>query len=128
MGRFDELAMDIEALKRGDHTGFKVMRFSSAPVPDFTPTEIRDIRKAAHLPQWLFAGCMGVSLKTVEAWEGGRSRPVGTARRMLALVREDPEFFHKTGMVVVTTADWCSPKAKSPVVRRIHCALPQQPD
>jgi putative transcriptional regulator len=32
---------------------------------------------------------MGVSVKTVEAWEKGTNKPIGTARRMLSLLQQD---------------------------------------
>ena len=38
----------------------------------------------------LFAGFMGVSTKTVEAWEAGRNMPDGPARRILAMLKVDP--------------------------------------
>jgi putative transcriptional regulator len=41
----------------------------------------------------MFAGSLGVSPKTVEAWENGRNKPEGTSRRLLEIVRDDPAFF-----------------------------------
>ena len=40
--------------------------------------------------QVLFAGLMGVSPKTVEAWEAGRNMPDGPARRILSMLKTDP--------------------------------------
>jgi putative transcriptional regulator len=37
----------------------------------------------AGMTQNVFAAYMGVSPKTVEAWEGGRTHPNGTAFRLL---------------------------------------------
>lgn len=60
------------------------------PVKEFEPSEIREIRMSLGLTQVDFAGFMGVSAKTVEAWESGRNKPIGPARRMLSLVQNDP--------------------------------------
>ena len=46
-----------------------------APVKEFNPSEIRTIRTEAGMTQTIFACYMGVSKKTVEAWEAGRSHP-----------------------------------------------------
>jgi len=42
---------------------------------------------------------MGVSVKTVEAWESGRNHPNGTACRMLALTRKDPDLPFTSGVL-----------------------------
>ena len=42
---------------------------------------------------------MGVSVKTVEAWEAGRNHPEGAACRLLALTKQDPQFPIKMGIV-----------------------------
>lgn len=41
------------------------------------------------MTQSTFAALMGVSPKTVEAWEAGTNIPLGTARRMLGLLQSD---------------------------------------
>ena len=63
---------------------------SISPVPNFDATEIRSIRNELGMTQVLFAGFMGVSTKTVEAWEAGRNMPDGPARRILSMLKADP--------------------------------------
>ncbi len=63
---------------------------SIEPVPEFEATEIKSIRNELGMTQVLFAGFMGVSTKTVEAWEAGRNMPDGPARRILAMLKVDP--------------------------------------
>jgi putative transcriptional regulator len=65
------------------------------PVDTFKTDEIKRIRKRTGLSQVMFAGSMGVSPKTVEAWENGRNKPEGASRRLLELVRDDPGFLQR---------------------------------
>ena len=77
----------------------KVDRYALASVPEFTPGDVKQIRVAANMTQWMFAAVIGVSKKSVEAWEGGRSKPDGAARRMLGLLQSDPMFADRMGLV-----------------------------
>ena len=72
------------------------------PVECFQPDEIRSIRNSTGLTQRIFAQYMGVSVKTVEAWEAGRNHPEGAACRLLALTRNDPAFPQKNGIIIST--------------------------
>ena len=108
MGRFDDALEDVRRFAKGDYRGFFVDTFMLRPVSDFTPAEIKAIRHAAKMPQCTFASCLGVSEKSIEAWEGGRSHPVGAARRLLELVKDDPEFFTKTGIYRRTHTDYAT--------------------
>ena len=73
---------------------------SVSPVPDFEATEIKSIRNALGMTQILFAGFMGVSSKTVEAWESGRNMPDGPARRILSMLKTDPSLPQRFNIVV----------------------------
>ena len=68
-------------------------------VETFTPQEIKRIRVNANMTQWMFASVIGVTQKSVEAWEGGRSRPDGAARRMIGLLSANPRFADEAGIV-----------------------------
>lgn len=50
---------------------------------------IESLRHTLNMTQSTFAALMGVSQKTVEAWEAGTNVPLGTARRMLGLLQSD---------------------------------------
>lgn len=63
---------------------------SITPLPEYDAHEIKSIRKAMGMTQTLFAGFMGVSPKTVEAWESGRNTPNGPAKRILSMLQKDP--------------------------------------
>ena len=73
---------------------------SVTPIEVFTASEIKEIRKNAGMTQVLFAKYLGVSLKTVEAWEAGRNQPNGTACRMLSITKKDPQFPKSSGIIL----------------------------
>jgi len=43
------------------------------------------------MTQKVFSDLLGVSVRTVEAWETGKSHPNGSARRLLQLIEQKPE-------------------------------------
>lgn len=67
---------------------------SVIPVKVYNAEEIQKIRKKTGLSQKLFASYMGVSLKTVEAWEAGTNHPSGTASRILSMMEMDAELIN----------------------------------
>ena len=56
------------------------------PVKTYTADDIKRIRKRTHTTQGFLANWLGVSKKTVQAWEAGRNLPNGTSARLLALL------------------------------------------
>jgi len=66
-----------------------------APLPEYEAREIKSIREKLNLSQNIFALTLGVSIKTIEAWEAGLSKPIGPARRMLELIEQDKTFMEK---------------------------------
>ena len=68
--------------------GARVTSLMIEPIPDYSKTEIKSLRQYAGMTQTVFAEFMGVSVKTVEAWEGGRSCPSGPSRRLMQLLGE----------------------------------------
>jgi len=69
------------------------------PLKTYKPQEIKAIRQSIGASQSLFAGIMGVSIKTVEAWEAGRNQPEGPSRRLLAMIQSDPQTVEKYSIV-----------------------------
>ena len=69
--------------------------YSIAPIPEYDAIEIKSIRNGLKMSQAIFAGILGVSLKTVESWESGHKSPGGPARRILYMVQIDPELPEK---------------------------------
>lgn len=48
------------------------------------------IRKKLNMTQSSFASILGVSARTVESWESGRTTPTPTAKKLLHLIETDP--------------------------------------
>ena len=70
-------------------------RLTIKPAETFTNDDIKRIRQQTGLSQAMFAGLLGVSPKTVEAWENDRNKPEGSSRRLLEIVRDDPGFIKR---------------------------------
>lgn len=105
MSRYNEIMQGLQealAFVSGDHSvNATVHKMSVATVPDgFTPDEIKEIRINAKMTQSVFASCIGVTKKAVEAWEGGRSKPDGAARRTLGLFKQNPRYADEVGIIV----------------------------
>ena len=99
MNVFESIMQGMEeavAYEKGEPTA-RAERMTVAPVPEVSAGEIKALRQSLHMTQSMFAEVLGVSHKTVEAWEKGTNTPAGTARRMLTLLQADhsiPEKYH----------------------------------
>lgn len=56
------------------------------PVKKYRPDEVKKIRNTVGMSQKIFASYLGVSDKTVEAWESGTNHPSGAASRLLNMI------------------------------------------
>lgn len=81
---------EAKAWKRGEEVPGLVVRERSLPEVDAAA-----VRKSLSLTQRAFASILGVSCRTVEAWESGRSNPTPTARKLLYLIQEDHSLISK---------------------------------
>lgn len=86
-----------EAIEDAQNKGKRLKRHKVTvePVKLYTPVEIRSIRLSTGMSQRLFAAYLGVSKKTVEAWESGVNSPSGPSSRLLSIVEQDKEFTRK---------------------------------
>ncbi len=77
-----------EAVEDAESANKKLKRrvVSVIPVKTYSAKEIQKIRKNTGFSQKLFASYMGVSDKTVEAWEAGTNHPSGAASRLLNMM------------------------------------------
>lgn len=99
---FDELMTGLNEaieIERGTLKGKKTT-YEIQPVKKYDNTQIKEIRTSVGMTQSLFADYMGVSSKTVEAWEKGINHPTGTACRLISMLEnktfESLPFIKKT--------------------------------
>ena len=87
---FDDLKEGLQEaidFEKGDGSA-KTVTFVIEPVKKYSNEDIKQIRKKSGMTQAVFANYMGVSSKTVEAWELGRTHPTGPAYRLLRILDE----------------------------------------
>ncbi len=99
---FDSIMKGLdEAVKyeKGELKKVKVNRVSITSVPCYHGQQIKLLREKQRMTQQLFASALGVSKKTVEAWEAGRNVPEGPAQRMLELMAKDKNLLERYAIV-----------------------------
>lgn len=69
------------------------VRVSTVSIDD--SMDVRAIRERLHLSQQQFADLYGLPVATVQNWERGRRRPELTARLLLKVIEESPDFVAK---------------------------------
>lgn len=85
---FDDMKKSMEeavAFGEGDQTKGRRKNVAIKALQVFTPEEIKQLREQLQFTQRVFAQVLGVSTKTVEAWEKGTNTPSGSSRRLLEI-------------------------------------------
>ena len=99
-------SMLIEATREMvDHASGKInlktTDYSALPIVEsISVDDIKETRKKLGVSQSVFAVILGVSKKTVESWETGRYTPCGSSRRLITMLRQDPELPRKHGFII----------------------------
>ena len=70
-------------------TNVKIDKVTIFPVQTYTKEEIKQVRAKHKMTQRMFAEVVGVSQKTVEAWETGTNTPTGSAMRVIQLIESN---------------------------------------
>lgn len=104
--RFDSIMAGLQdalAYEKGDKTRARsrVREFGVTikPVEHFDKEAIRGIRMELNLSQKSFAEALGVSAKTVEAWEAGTNEPAGSSSRMIELLVKDHQLLERFDVI-----------------------------
>ena len=75
-----------------------------APLEEFTPEGIKKLRLSLSLSVRMLAELLGVTSKTVEAWESGVNTPNGTSKRLLSMLKRDPDFLLEYQILIDKTS------------------------
>ena len=91
---FDILSAALDEAILDAKSGNKILNSETVsieiePLVEYSADTIKDIRKRTGLTQALFAKWIGVSTRTVEAWESGRNKPSGPSSRLLSLLQQN---------------------------------------
>lgn len=82
---FKEIISDYEE-SGGKNLKRNTMSLHIEPVKTYDASAIKRIRTSKNLTQNLLAKYIGVSKKTVEAWESGKNTPSGPSSRLLEML------------------------------------------
>ena len=99
---FDEIMTGLNeaaAYAKGDKKAARKTKVKIRLVTDYTNKDIKRIRMELHLSQRAFAEVIGVSTKTVEAWESGINKPSGSSARLLQIFDENPSALKELRLV-----------------------------
>ena len=93
MDFFSDLMDGLEealAYSKGKASAETFVRKRSLPT-----INVVEIRESLRMTQKSFAAVLGVSCRTVEAWESGKSNPTPTAKKLMFLIQEDHTLIQK---------------------------------
>ena len=82
---FNELIDDYKE-NDGKNLSHTTITLNLTPIKQYSGPEVRKIRMKNNLTLNLLASYLGVSKKTVEAWEAGKNHPAGPASRLLEML------------------------------------------
>jgi putative transcriptional regulator len=92
--RLKESLEQVVAYTKGDSSKVHVS-VRKIPVPEYKAKDVSRVRTELRLSQRALASVLGVSHRTVEAWEAGRNVPNGPATRVLYLIEKDHSLVDK---------------------------------
>jgi putative transcriptional regulator len=81
---------------KGEKRDLRTTVLPEPPRP-MSRAEIHKLRDTLKVSQSVFAKCLNVSTKLVQAWEGGLRRPDGAALRLLRLAERAPGLVFTVG-------------------------------
>ncbi|MCF6336470.1 MAG: helix-turn-helix domain-containing protein [Gammaproteobacteria bacterium] len=83
----------FNSIKQGlnEAVSFSRGECGEAIVHEFSPVDVKNIRKKMEMTQAEFASAFGISISTLRHWERGDRVPRGPALVLLNVVEKEPE-------------------------------------
>ncbi|ALJ23566.1 MULTISPECIES: helix-turn-helix domain-containing protein [Lactobacillus] len=95
----EESIKEYEAMFQGKPNEVEVVTRTIPVRPEFSAETIKELRKNIGATQATLANLVGVSTRTVEAWESNRSEPNRSAQKLLTLLMQDKSFVDKLQLI-----------------------------
>jgi Predicted transcriptional regulator len=73
----------------------RTLKMEVRPIPAYSSEQIRELRTRYDLTRALLGSIIGVSSKTVEAWEIGTRQPSASALRLIYEIDTNPAYIDK---------------------------------
>lgn len=102
---YEELMQSLQEVLEDIESGGKRLKrreVTIEPIKDYKSEDIKNIREKTGFSQMLFAYYLGVSNKTVEAWESGKNHPSGAACRILHMMEMNENLINEFPFVKVS--------------------------
>ena len=85
---------EVQEHRAGKRT-LRTTRVEARPLPELTPSEIKQIRKDIDVSRAVFAHMLRVPVRTLEGWEQGKSRPPDSAMALILMSQKYPDTFDR---------------------------------
>ncbi len=94
---FGEMISGISDMKgyREDQLTLRTYVIDRTPLPALKPNIIRETRKRYKMSRSVFAHHLRTSVRTLELWEQGRSKPNDQAASLIWMVRKYPDTLYR---------------------------------
>jgi len=101
---YDSIMRGLEEIKAHNEgkIRLKTTSIEIQPPLECDATTVKNLRAELRLSQNAFAKVMGVSTKTVEAWESSRNIPSGSSCRLIDMIRNDKAILNRQKIVIIT--------------------------
>lgn len=86
----EESVNQLNQYAEGNTEHVEVVTYKLRDLPQIDLASVKELRKDLGATQKTFGDVLGVSTRTVEAWEIGRSFPNGSAARLMQLMLDNP--------------------------------------
>ncbi|TKJ88842.1 hypothetical protein PaeCFBP13512_16540, partial [Paenibacillus sp. CFBP13512] len=86
----EESVNQLNEYTQGNTEHVEVVTYKLRDLPEIDFALVKELRKDLNATQKTFGDVLGVSTRTVESWEIGRSLPNGSATRLMQLMLANP--------------------------------------